>query len=411
LAVHRNARRLVDLAAESDHLQTEELVERYGNQWLATARRSSPTAADAEDAYQRALETLLTNPPETRDPEEIAAWMHTVIRNEALQIVRSRKREVDTDFELITGGLAADVALPEESIVDAESHGVAKEALRRLRPDQTRCLLLRADGFDYPEICRLTGFSYAKVNRLLSEGRKAARLRVDAIAGGRECERLEPLLSMFVDGEADASVESDIRLHLETCLQCRATMRDYSTAPRDLAALFPVGAVVAEGRGRLFADAFEKLQGTINSVYERVFGHAVSAQGTEVLTAKKIAAATAVIAALTGGGIVANNATTNDRDSANPRAGTAAPLPTDAQLLDPIPASERRALERRRAAARRERRATEADLVSSNGGEADAASARAETPTADQEVASDPNDTAPAGAPEDTGTDVGGLTP
>ncbi|MGH2960078.1 MAG: sigma-70 family RNA polymerase sigma factor [Solirubrobacterales bacterium] len=409
MAVHRNARRLVDLAAESEHLQAEELVERYGNQWLASARRSSPTAADAEDAYQRALETLLTNPPETRDPEMIAAWMHTVIRNEALQIVRSRKREVDTEFDVIVGGLAAETANPAESLLDSESHGVAKEALRRLRPDQTRCLLLRADGFDYPEICRLTGFSYAKVNRLLSEGRKAARLRVDAITGGRECERLEPLISMFVDGEADQAMERDVRLHLETCGHCRATVRDYTTSARDLAALFPVGAVFAEGRDGFFGDLFEKIQVTANSVYERVFGHAVTAQGSEVLTAKKITAAAAIAAALAGGGVVAHNAATDQPESTKPKSSAAGPGP--AALVDQIPASELRAIERRRAAARKARAATAADLTSAQGDDAAETAAREATPAADQEVAADPNNAAPAGAPEDTGTDVGGLTP
>lgn len=409
MAVHRNARRLVDLAAESDHLQTEELVERYGNQWLATARRSSPTAADAEDAYQRAFEALLTNPPETTDPEQIAAWMHTVIRNEALQIVRSRKREVDTEFDVIVGGLAGDVALPEESLVESESHGFAKEALKRLRPDQTRCLLLRADGFDYPEICKLTGFSYAKVNRLLSEGRKAARSRAEGITAGRECERIEPLISMMVDGEASAAQAEDARLHLETCLTCRATMRDYSTTARDLAAVFPVGAAAAGGREGFFADAFEKVQGVANSLYERVFGHAVATQGTEVLTAKKIAAATAIVAALTGGGVVAHNATTDKSGSPAPKSAASAPAPAD--LIDSIPASERRALERRRAAARKARAATEADLISAERSQPEEAVNRDAAPTADQEVAADPNNAAPADAPEDTGTDVGGLAP
>jgi RNA polymerase sigma factor (sigma-70 family) len=251
LAVHRKARAISELAADSRQFQTEELIERYGNQWLATARRSCSNSADAEDAYQRALEALLTKAPAEDDPERIAAWVHTVVKNEALQMVRGRRRELDTEFEVIVGGLASDDAQPEESLVDSESHGIAKEALRRLRPDQTRCLLLRADGFDYPEICSITGFSYAKVNRLLSEGRKSARLQVAAIDGGRECDRVEPLLSLIADGEADAAVQQDARLHLEGCARCRATLRDYTLAPRDLAAAMPLGVAAIHSRGRV----------------------------------------------------------------------------------------------------------------------------------------------------------------
>ncbi|MBJ7354202.1 MAG: sigma-70 family RNA polymerase sigma factor [Thermoleophilaceae bacterium] len=391
----------MDLAVESDHLQAEELIERYGNQWLATARRSSPTAADAEDAYQRALEALLTNPPETSDPEQIAAWMHTVIRNEALQIVRSRKREVDTEFEVITGGLAADVALPEDSILDAESHGVAKEALKRLRPDQTRCLLLRADGFDYPEICRLTGFSYAKVNRLLSEGRKAARMRVDAIAAGRECERIEPLLSMFADGEADRATQNDLRMHLETCTHCRATLRDYTLAPRDLASLFPVGVLAVAGwRGRLF-DPFHRVAEFVQARFGGSNTDATIAVG------KKALAVFAAGATVVGGG-VAIERSTEDASKNAAAEGSRGP----ASLITPIEVSDgASAPERRRArAARKARAATEEDLVSGDRSTSPEA-ANTGPITADQEVAADENDAAPQGAAEDTGTDVGGLAP
>jgi DNA-directed RNA polymerase specialized sigma24 family protein len=48
-------------------------------------------------------------------------------------------------------------------------------ALRRLKPDERRALVLKAEGFSYAEICELNGWTYTKVNRCLAEGR--ARLR------------------------------------------------------------------------------------------------------------------------------------------------------------------------------------------------------------------------------------------
>lgn len=400
MAVHRNARRLVDLAAESDHLQTEELVERYGNQWLATARRSSPTSADAEDAYQRALETLLTNPPETRDPEEVAAWMHTVVRNEALQIVRSRRREVDTEFDVIVGGLEAETARPDESLLDSESHGVAREALRRLRPDQTRCLLLRADGFDYPEICRLTGFSYAKVNRLLSEGRKAARMRVDAIAGGRECERIEPLLSSFVDGQTDAGAEADIRLHLETCLACRATVRDYTVAPRDVASLFPVGLLAAAGwRGRIL-EPFQRLW---EAAQVRLGGGNAD---TSIAVWKKSLAVFAAGATVVGGGAAIQQHDGKDDRPARAEAQSAdrpaSPLLTPIDLPEPRAKAKPRNAKRAQAAS-----AEDSANTAVNDPVAVDANPPADVP-ADQDpaVAADPKDTGANGAGTD---DQGGV--
>ncbi|MBJ7459098.1 MAG: sigma-70 family RNA polymerase sigma factor [Thermoleophilaceae bacterium] len=390
---------MVDLAAESDQLQVEELIERYGNQWLATARRSSPTAADAEDAYQRALEVLLVSPPDERSPEGIAAWMHTVIRNEGLQIVRSRKREVDADFEVIVGGLAGDVALPEDSLVDGEAHGIAKEALKRLRPDQTRCLLLRADGFDYPEICKLTGFSYAKVNRLLSEGRKSARMNVTAIDSGRECQRIEPLLSMFADGECDSAAEDDVLLHLRGCTSCQATLRDYKLAPRDLASLFPVGVLaIASWRGRIL----DPLHRAAEFVQAKFGGGDAS-----IAVAKKALAVVAVGATATGGGLAVHEAATGD-DSSSAADTARAP----AKLLTPIKGtSQTSAPERRRdRAQRRAAAATDDQVVSGETRQAPPAAVGAPV-LADDEVADDENTAVPQGAGEETGTDVGGLGP
>ena len=57
---------------------------------LRVARRYSESAADADDAYQRALEKLLTRPPELTESADPLPWLITVVRNEALMIVRSR---------------------------------------------------------------------------------------------------------------------------------------------------------------------------------------------------------------------------------------------------------------------------------------------------------------------------------
>ena len=56
-----------------------------------TARRYSLCADDAEDAYQRAVEILLTKSPPA-DPRHLAAWMQVVTRREALAVRRSRER-------------------------------------------------------------------------------------------------------------------------------------------------------------------------------------------------------------------------------------------------------------------------------------------------------------------------------
>ena len=56
-----------------------------------TARRVSLCTDDAEDAFQRAVEILLTKAPE-RPPNALIAWMQVVTRREALAVRRARER-------------------------------------------------------------------------------------------------------------------------------------------------------------------------------------------------------------------------------------------------------------------------------------------------------------------------------
>jgi hypothetical protein len=53
------------------------LVAKHGAQVLATARRYAATTEDAEDAYQRGLEILLTKAPTTSE-DDLVPWLKTV---------------------------------------------------------------------------------------------------------------------------------------------------------------------------------------------------------------------------------------------------------------------------------------------------------------------------------------------
>lgn len=99
------------------------------------------------------------------------------------------------------------------------------EALRRLKPHERRALRLQAAGYSYREIAELSGWTYTKVNRCISEGRRAFRKALEDIESGRECARLAPVLAELGVRRTTAAELADLRAHLATCLACRATLR------------------------------------------------------------------------------------------------------------------------------------------------------------------------------------------
>jgi RNA polymerase sigma factor (sigma-70 family) len=287
-----------------------ELIARHGPQVLATARRYSSTPEDAEDAYQRGLEILLTKAPTTSE-DELVPWLKTVVKHEAFAIRRQRERHTPT---------SDDGELAEPAGAEAATHDQAErlerlhqgaEAMRRLKPQEIRCLLLKAEGYSYREIAEATGFTYTKVNRCLTEGRRAFVDRLAGIEAGSECERLRPLVSLLADGELDAAELGRLRPHLKSCLACRARLAEYrSVAPRVAALVPPAVLVAGGGHGGVLRNAFESLAG---AVQDRVaaLGERAHAAG-ELATGQKLAAVAASAAALAGGGATVDQLTGPD---------------------------------------------------------------------------------------------------
>src|SRR5918997_1563618 len=239
------------------------LLARHGAQILATARRYAATPEDAEDAYQRGLEILLTKAPTTSE-DDLVPWLKTVVKHEAFALRRHRERHapVTDDGELGERGTPA--AATHDQAERYEDLRQGAEALGQLKPQEIQALLLRAEGYSYAEICEITGWSYTKVNRCLTEGRQALSVRLAGIQGGIECAKLAPLLSALADGEASAEQLARLRPHMKTCLACRATLRAFREAPEQVAALSPPAALLAS----------DPDGGSLRSVFESMIGAA-----------------------------------------------------------------------------------------------------------------------------------------
>ena len=179
------------------------LARRHGAQILATARRYAATPEDAEDAYQRGLEILLTKAPTTRE-EELVPWLKTVVKHEAFALRRQRERHSPVTDDGHLSDRPTPPAITHDQAERLETLSQGAEALARLKPHEIRALVLKAEGYSYREICELTGWSYTKVNRLLDRGptglpaprrgdpgrRRVRPARAAAVgAGGRRGER------------------------------------------------------------------------------------------------------------------------------------------------------------------------------------------------------------------------------
>ena len=272
--------------AEARRRAAEGLVTSHDAVFRRTARRYSICAEDAEDAYQRSLEILLTKAPPI-EGDSLVRWMQTVTKREALAVRRQRERllsaprpaagEPDRDP---LDEIAAEGAGPSERAARRERVARSGEALRALKPQELRALTLKAQGYSYEEIGEITGWTYTKINRCMAEGRKRFLEVFAEIEHGRRCERLTAALSALADGEAPSGAGAEeLELHLRACGSCRAKLRAFRAIPGRVLELAPLPAADQAAGGAMHQWMGEKLTAATEKVREAGYSLLLRAPG------------------------------------------------------------------------------------------------------------------------------------
>jgi RNA polymerase sigma-70 factor, ECF subfamily len=144
------------------------LVERHGDELLAHARRMAGDQ-HAEDVVQDALLRALRAYPRLRHADHLRAWLYRVTTTTAIDLHRSRRREVPTDN------------VPAAATHDTYDEGTF-EALIAPLPDGARIALrLRfVDDLDYEGIADRLGISAVAARQRVSTAVRTLRERAAA---------------------------------------------------------------------------------------------------------------------------------------------------------------------------------------------------------------------------------------
>ena len=196
----------------------------HGRTLLRTANHFSLCHDDALDAYQRALEIFLRRADRVL-PETEVAWLKVVVKHEALAIRRARSESLsgeEPDLDALTEPTARPL---DEQVAGGERVSRSAEALQALKPDERRALMLKAQGYSYEEIGAHLGWTYTKVNRCITEGRRRFMKVFRAIESGEACEQYVGAIAALAGGTATSADVLEIRPHLRHCTACRATVR------------------------------------------------------------------------------------------------------------------------------------------------------------------------------------------
>ena len=148
---------MVEAASSGEREAWHWLVQRYAPLVIGVASRYRLGADDRADVSQAVWLRLVEHLGDIREPRALPGWIATTTRNEALRLLKARKRTVSVDPQI---GFALE-EVPDDEGLDGEllrdeQHHALREGLRALRPAQRALLeLLMADPpLSYDEISR-----------------------------------------------------------------------------------------------------------------------------------------------------------------------------------------------------------------------------------------------------------------
>ena len=221
--------RLSRLAAGGDRTAFAAIFDRYQHDlfgYCASILRDRDDAADAvQSTMLRAMRAL------EGEEREVAVrpWLYRIAHNEAIELLRARRTEPDTQAEVVTvSSVEADAA------VRAHLRAVLKD-IQEL-PDRQRSALVMRE---------LSGLSYAEIGAALMSSEAGAKQAVyDArqalhdLAKGRDsdCEAIRRRIS---DGDRRVFRGRAIRAHLTACTDCRNWQAELAARETSWAAFNP----------------------------------------------------------------------------------------------------------------------------------------------------------------------------
>jgi len=158
-------------------LDLVELVEQFADLLFGLARRLSGCPVDAEDLVQQTFLAAQAHGDQLRDTTKVRAWLCTILRNEFLKLVRSRRRATTVSLDALGEPPAPDHS---DGEIDPEAIQLALDSL----PEEFRVpiVLYYFEEMSYREIAESLDLPIGTVMSRLSRAKSRLRDQFGALS-------------------------------------------------------------------------------------------------------------------------------------------------------------------------------------------------------------------------------------
>lgn len=153
------------------------LVERYQAPLIHFLRRTLGSDEDVFDCAQDAFLAAYRNLSRYSEEHPFRAWLYTIARNKALDLVRKRRRELPL---ILDDNIVDHQPLPEEAWLAKEQASMLTEVLNELPEHYGQALYLRFhQELSYEEIALVLEVPVSRVKTYLYRGKEKLRQHLE----------------------------------------------------------------------------------------------------------------------------------------------------------------------------------------------------------------------------------------
>jgi RNA polymerase sigma factor (sigma-70 family) len=217
----------------------ETIVDRYQGRLLGFCRQMLGSTEDAEDVLQEvfvnAYKAML------RDEREInlRPWLYRIARNRSLNHLRKPTADAQESMDMVPAVEASSTA---EKVHNREEFRQLLVDVKKLPETQRSALLLREmDALSYEEIAAAMETTVPSVKSLLVR----ARISLAEASQARLLTCGEVRVELSEAAEGLRKVSGPVRRHVRECDECADFRSQVRSDEKALAALFPVGGLLA----------------------------------------------------------------------------------------------------------------------------------------------------------------------
>ncbi len=217
----------------------EAIVDRYQGRLLGFCRQMLGSTEDAEDVLQEvfvnAYRAMLGDEREIK----LRPWLYRIARNRCLNHLRKPTADVQESMDMVPVVEAASTA---EKVHNREEFRQLLTDVGKLPETQRSALLLREmDAMSYEEIAQAMETSVPSVKSLLVR----ARISLAEASQARQLTCGEVRIDLAEAAEGLRKLAGPVRRHVRDCEECADFRSQLRSNDKVLAALVPVGPLVA----------------------------------------------------------------------------------------------------------------------------------------------------------------------